>query len=205
MTDQATTTSGNAPSPGNPFWFKVPEPTQEQVAAAKTIGHKTYDRDEGKWYWWLEYEQDVSSIGINQYAFSSSSADYSTAGQNLKNMVPSLHEREDMRERGREAISNFITRLAVEPETRAKPLRDLAEIEAVVEHGDLRAALEVAKISPMTFHYKAQLIKQLHLALIYFPDFADREEETYGTARMIIEHHKPKAAKDVQGSATIGG
>ena len=204
MTDQATTTSGNAPSPGDPFWFKVPEPTQEQVAAAKTIGHKTYDRDNGRWYWWIEYEQDVSNIGINQYAVSSSSADYSAAGQNLKNLVPSVHERIDMRDAGREAISKFITGLTVEVATRVNILKHLAEIEAVVEHGDLRCALEIAKLSSMPFHQKAQLVKKLHLALIYFPDFADREEEEFGTARQIIEHHKPKPASEVSGSATIG-
>ena len=200
----ATTTSGDAGTPENPCWFKVPTPTSEQVAAAKTVGHKTYDVDDGKWYWWLEYDKNVLDLGINQFPHSSHLYDYSVTDQNLKNMVPSILEREDMRNRGREAISKFLTGLTIEPHTRAKALKHLAEIEAVVDHGDLRAALEVAKISSMDFHYKGQLVKQLHLALIYFPDFADREEETYGTARMIIEHHQPKPASEVIGSSTEG-
>ena len=202
MTDNgATTMSGETPTTDNPKWFLITEPTQEQVTAAKTIGHKTYNRELGRWQWWLEYDTNVRSLGITSYAHT---GDWSARGQNIKNLVPSVHERIDMRDAGREAISKFITSLTVEVATRVDILKHLAEIEAVVEHGDLRCALEIAKLSSMPFHQKAQLVKNLHLALIYFPDFADREEETLGTARQIIEHHQPKPASEVRGSVTEG-
>ena len=206
MENGATTTSGYLPTTDRPRWFLVQEPTKPQVDAAAEVGMKIHHGGEnGKWFWWLKYDRDVSHLGIDQYAHSRS---MSVADRVIKpgskddHANPSRVERDAMWAQGREALGKFIDQMDGTNRERAVLLHNIAPVIVAIEQGDLPAAIQAALGVGINKDVKDRLIGLLEDEMIYWPDFQRRDSTS---ADRTIPHHVPAEPSNSGTSLTISG